>query len=98
MSKKISYVDHERRVLFKLVNKYRDIVDDKRTDSETLHKKKATWLRVTAEYNRQPNVRSRLVQQLKRLWENTKARAKKRNVPIPTGSVKQESQPQLSFK
>lgn len=78
MNKKVSYVDYERRVLVALVTKYRDIVENKKTDSSTVHKKQQIWLRITSEYNRQ-NVRKRLTQQLKRLWENTKARAKKAN-------------------
>lgn len=69
MNKKVSYVDYERRVLVTLVAKYRDIVENKKTDSSTVHKKQQIWLRITSEYNRQPNVRKRLTQQLKRLWE-----------------------------
>lgn len=77
MNKKISYIDLERRILFDLVEKNREIVENKKTDSTTVYTKQQIWLKITNEYNRQPNVRKRLPKQLKRLWENTKARAKK---------------------
>lgn len=87
MNKKVSYVDYERRVLVALVAKYRDIVENKKTDSSTVHKKQQIWLRITSEYNRHPNVRKRLTQQLKRLWENTKARAKRETGGLTTSAV-----------
>lgn len=77
MNKKISYIDQERRILFNLVEKNRDIVENKKTDSTTVYTKQQIWLKITNEYNRHSNVRKRLPKQLKRLWENTKARAKK---------------------
>lgn len=77
MNKKISYIDLERRILFDLVEKNREIVENKKTDSTTVYSKQQIWLKITNEYNRHSNVRKRLPKQLKRLWENTKARAKK---------------------
>lgn len=77
MNKKISYIDLERRILFDLVEKNRGIVENKKTDSTTVYSKQQIWLKITNEYNRHSNVRKRLPKQLKRLWENTKARAKK---------------------
>lgn len=77
MNKKISYIDLERRILLDLVEKNRGIVENKKTDSTTVYSKQQIWLKITNEYNRHSNVRKRLPKQLKRLWENTKARAKK---------------------
>lgn len=77
MNKKISYVEFERQILVNLVEKYREIIESKKTDSSTVHKKQQTWQRITNEYNKHSNVRKRLTKQLKRLWENTKAKAKK---------------------
>lgn len=88
MSKKISYVEFERRILVNLVEKYRDIVECKKTDSSTVFKKQQTWIRITNEYNKHFNVRKRQNKQLKRLWENTKAKAKK-NITSPLSTVTQ---------
>lgn len=77
MNKKVSYVEFERKILINLVNKYKEIIENKKTDSGTVFKKQQTWLKITNEYNRHQNVQKRLTKQLKRLWENTKAKAKK---------------------
>lgn len=80
MATKVSYNQYERQTLVDLVNQHREIVDSRRVDSNTLNRKRQTWLKITTEYNRHPRVRKRLTKQLRRLWENTKARAKKQNV------------------
>lgn len=80
MASKVSYNQCERQTLVDLVNQHRQIVDSRRVDSTTLNRKRQTWLKITTEYNRHPRVRKRLTKQLRRLWENTKARAKKQNV------------------
>lgn len=74
---KVVYNDHERRTLVDLVIQHRTIIDSKRVDADSLTKKRQTWLKITNEYNRHPRVRKRLTKQLRRLWENTKARTKR---------------------
>lgn len=76
MDKKICFLDFERENLVNLVGKYRDIVENKKTSSSMIAKKKQIWERITSEYNQNPNVKKRLVKQLKKLWENTKAKRK----------------------
>lgn len=78
---KIVYNEHERHTLVELVMQHRSVIDSRRVDADTLSKKRLTWLKITNEYNRQPRVRKRLTKQLRRLWENTKARAKKGFAP-----------------
>lgn len=76
-----AFVHFERRVLLDLVQRHRDIVHDRRTDSNSVHRKQQTWLQITDDYNRHPNIaRCRQMPQLKRLWQNTRARAKKAGV------------------
>lgn len=87
MAAKVSYNQCERQTLVDLVNQHREIVDSRRVDSNTLNRKRQTWLKITTEYNRHPRVRKRLTKQLRRLWENTKARAKKQNVDSSGGSA-----------
>lgn len=76
-SPKVVYNEHERHTLVELVKQHQAVIDSKRVDAETLSKKRLIWTKITNEYNRQPRVRKRLTQQLRRLWENIKARAKK---------------------
>lgn len=79
---KTIYNELERQTLVNLVMQHQAIIDSKRVDADTLTRKRQTWLKITNEYNRQPRVRKRVTKQLRRLWENTKARAKKgRTVP-----------------
>lgn len=74
---KVSYNEYERKTLITLVNRHRLIIDNKRVDSETLARKQKTWDDIMNAYNRTPRIRKRATKQLRRLWENTKARAKK---------------------
>ncbi len=76
MDRKICFLDFERENLVNLVGKYQDIVENKKTSSNMIARKKQIWERITAEYNQNPNVKKRLTKQLKKLWENTKAKRK----------------------
>lgn len=71
-----NFLDYERESLVNLVGKYRDIVENKKTDSEMIAQKNQIWERIASEYNKNPNVRKRLTKQLRKLWENTKAKRK----------------------
>lgn len=75
--KKVSFVEFERKRLFSLVARHKDIVQNRRTDSTSVHRKQLVWERITQEYNRHPNVRRRQTKQLKRLWQNSIARSKR---------------------
>lgn len=72
-----AYNDYERKTLVDLVKPHRTVIDSKRVDADTLSKKREIWLNITNEYNQHTRVRKRLTKQLRRLWENTKARWKK---------------------
>ncbi|KAJ6636152.1 Myb/SANT-like DNA-binding domain-containing protein 3 [Pseudolycoriella hygida] len=76
MDKKVCFLDFERENLVNLVEKYRDIVENKKTSSNIIAQKKQIWERITLEYNQNPNVKKRLTKQLRKLWENTKAKRK----------------------
>lgn len=76
MNKKVCFLDFERDSLVNLVGKYQDVVENKKTDSSMIAQKQKIWERITSEYNRNPNVKKRLTKQLRKLWENTKAKRK----------------------
>lgn len=77
--KKVSFVEFERKRLISLVDRHKEIVQNRGTDSTTIHRKQLVWERITQEYNRHPNVRKRQTKQLKRLWQNSIARSKRQN-------------------
>lgn len=80
-TKKVSFVQFERRILLDLVRRHHDIVQDRRTDSTSVYRKQQIWQQITETYNQHPSIaRPREVQQLKRLWQNTRARAKQAGV------------------
>lgn len=80
-TKKASFVQFERRILLDLVRRHHDIVQDRRTDSTSVYRKQQTWQQIADDYNHHPSIaRPREVLQLKRLWQNTRARAKQAGV------------------
>ncbi|XP_023233408.1 myb/SANT-like DNA-binding domain-containing protein 3 [Centruroides sculpturatus] len=60
-----------------LVNKYKNILECKKTDSKHSKMKEETWKQLAMEYNRLPEVTQRSHVKLKMLWQNLKKRSKK---------------------
>lgn len=73
-SKKIVYTEEERKLLTRLVTKYTNVLENKKTDATSLNAKARTWDKVMNEYNSQFGIRPRDVKQLKKLWDNQKTR------------------------
>ena len=71
------YCELEKAILTELVRKYRDILEDKKNDYTSIKRKMDTWETVREEFNSQSGVNKRDPKQLKKCWENLKARAKK---------------------
>ncbi|XP_042147530.1 myb/SANT-like DNA-binding domain-containing protein 3 [Ixodes scapularis] len=71
------FTEIEKAILMELVMTYKKIIECKKTDESSLNKKKATWIRLCNEYNCNHGVYRRDVKQLKKWWENVKAKAKK---------------------
>ncbi|KAL7976899.1 hypothetical protein Chor_008848 [Crotalus horridus] len=67
----------EKSVLLALVEKYKYVLECKKSDARTIALKQRTWQALAHEYNSQPNVSLRDFKQLKKCWENIKARTKK---------------------
>ncbi|KAM7175707.1 myb/SANT-like DNA-binding domain-containing protein 3 isoform 1-T3 [Macrochelys suwanniensis] len=67
----------EKSVLLALVEKYRYVLECKKSDARTIALKQRTWQALAHEYNSQPSVSLRDFKQLKKCWENIKARTKK---------------------
>ncbi|KAM8810700.1 myb/SANT-like DNA-binding domain-containing protein 3 isoform 1-T2 [Eudromia elegans] len=67
----------EKSVLLALVEKYKYVLECKKSDARTIALKQRTWQALAHEYNSQPTVSLRDFKQLKKCWENIKARTKK---------------------
>ncbi|KAM6445320.1 myb/SANT-like DNA-binding domain-containing protein 3 [Rhynochetos jubatus] len=67
----------EKSVLLALVEKYKYVLECKKSDARTIALKQRTWQALAHEYNSQPGVSLRDFKQLKKCWENIKARTKK---------------------
>lgn len=77
MPGKAYFLDEEKDLLTELVAKYKNVVENKKTDAMSLHAKSRAWERLCVEYNSMPSVRPREVKQLKKLWDNLKQKWKK---------------------
>lgn len=73
------FTKEERDLLRDLVNKYRQVLENKRTNDSSKEAKQKAWEQLRDEYNCQPNIRPRGVKQLKKCWDNQKSRFKKKN-------------------
>ncbi|KAM9307891.1 myb/SANT-like DNA-binding domain-containing protein 3 [Gastrophryne carolinensis] len=67
----------EKNVLLSLVEKYKYVLECKKSDARTIALKQRTWQALAHEYNAQPSVSLRDFKQLKKCWENIKARTRK---------------------
>ncbi|RVE41428.1 hypothetical protein evm_013922 [Chilo suppressalis] len=73
----INFSSDEKRILTELVLKYRDIVENKRTDATTNSVKIKGWIRLTEEFNTISTYCHRTHTVLKCCWENIKRQSKK---------------------
>ncbi|XP_041081626.1 myb-related transcription factor, partner of profilin-like [Polyodon spathula] len=67
----------EKRVLLGLIERHRSVLESRKGDAGTVLRKQRTWQQLGAEFNGHPCVFHRDAKQLRKCWENIKARAKK---------------------
>lgn len=71
------YTLEERQHLIYLVNKYKDVLENRGTNNCSVKVKNQAWERLGLEYCSDASMRPRSAKQLKKLWENEKAKWKK---------------------
>nr|XP_055158497.1 tomoregulin-1 isoform X3 [Nyctereutes procyonoides] len=86
----------EKSILLALVEKYKYVLECKKSDARTIALKQRTWQALAHEYNSQPSVSLRDFKQLKKCWENLKARTKKIMAHERRENVKRSVSPLLS--
>ncbi|KAF6204838.1 hypothetical protein GE061_019001 [Apolygus lucorum] len=74
--KRIAFSESEKVRLRELVMERRDVVENRKSDVNSQMEKKRAWDVITADFNSSGQFPNRSVVQLKRLWENVKARRK----------------------
>ncbi|KAG8234975.1 hypothetical protein J437_LFUL013332 [Ladona fulva] len=62
----------EKRILIDLVEKFKKVLENKKTDASSGEQKREKWNQVTKEYNSHGNITRRDAKQLKRIQENIK--------------------------
>ncbi|KAK8775145.1 hypothetical protein V5799_031512 [Amblyomma americanum] len=68
----------ERHVFRNIMVKYRDVIENKRTDNTTKKAKDEAWSQLCEDYNSLAGTRTVCVAQLRKLWDNMKSRWKKK--------------------
>ncbi|XP_062938339.1 myb/SANT-like DNA-binding domain-containing protein 3 isoform X3 [Cynocephalus volans] len=86
----------EKSILLALVEKYKYVLECKKSDARTIALKQRTWQALAHEYNSQPSVSLRDFKQLKKCWESIKARTKKIMAHERREKVKRSVSPLLS--
>ncbi|XP_068081983.1 myb/SANT-like DNA-binding domain-containing protein 3 [Anabrus simplex] len=70
-----NFSPHENFVLLDLAEKYKAVIENKKTDGVTLKEKDKTWLRISQEFSCVPGTTPRSHTNLKGVYENLKRRA-----------------------
>ena len=68
---------YEQEQLISLVESHKNIIENKKCDVFMIEKKKKTWKQICTKFCSLPGTSTRTGLQLKKAWENLKARAKK---------------------
>ena len=71
-----NFTDTEKNLLLNLIDKYKNSVECKRTDSKTLKQKSEAWANLCEEFNSTSTYNKREVKKLQSFWKNLKTRAK----------------------
>lgn len=77
MAVKINFTVLEKEMLMELVAANIETIEDKKNNEIANQRKENAWLKMMERFNSQHGVRKRTCKQLKALWKNMKAKAKK---------------------
>lgn len=74
----VNFKPEEKAILVGLISKYKDIVENKKTDGVTVREKDTTWTAILEQFNSHINVTKRTTKQLKSFYDNFKRKAKRK--------------------
>ncbi|XP_069672712.1 myb/SANT-like DNA-binding domain-containing protein 3 [Periplaneta americana] len=68
---------YEVEILIELIQKYKHIIENKKTDGVSLKEKDATWRKIANEFGHLPGITQRTYENLKTAYENLKTKARR---------------------
>ncbi|XP_045602337.1 myb/SANT-like DNA-binding domain-containing protein 3 [Procambarus clarkii] len=71
------FIPLEKTVLTALIEQHKDVVESKKRDGASNREKEQVWEVIAAQFSAHPSTQPRSSRELRRCWENMKARAKK---------------------
>ncbi|XP_050516283.1 uncharacterized protein LOC126891144 [Diabrotica virgifera virgifera] len=73
-----NYSEREKQVLISIVYKYKDVIENKKTDGVTILQKEKTWKKIETEFNASsPGLINRSADSLKKYYDNRKKELRK---------------------
>lgn len=72
-----NFTSSEAFHLCEILENYKHIIENKKTDGASLHDKQNAWLKVVEEYNSTTTTYSRTIESLQQCYKNMKKNAKK---------------------
>jgi len=82
-----NFITTEKELFLELFKKYSATVESKKSDTSAVSLKKKAWIDITETYNALTSNGPRTEEQLKLLWKNYKARAKKQSALLRRESI-----------
>ncbi len=73
----VRFTEREKAIVLELVDEWKLIVEDKKTDYGTKTKKDDAWEAIAVVFNSSDGASLRTAKQLRDWWKNSKARSKK---------------------
>lgn len=71
------FIPLEKTVLTALVEQYKGVVESKKRDGTSNREKEKVWEEIATQFSAHPATQARTSRELRRCWENMKARNKK---------------------
>lgn len=71
------FIPVEKTVLTALVEQHKGVVESKKRDGASNREKEKAWEVIAAKFAAHPSTQARTSRELRRCWENMKAKAKK---------------------
>ena len=72
-----NFSEYEKSVLVNIVGEFRETLENKQNNANMIREKEKTWEKVAQKFNCESGVKRRESTQLKKYWQNLKAKAKK---------------------
>ena len=71
-----NFSEYEKSVLVNIVEEFKDTLENKQNNANMITEKEKTWEKVAQKFNCESGVKRRQCTQLKKYWQNLKAKAK----------------------